>query len=438
MKKIDKELQEGEIFRFKLSNGLDVVLMKDSSAPLAAVNLWYKVGSKDEQPGKSGFAHLFEHMMFQGSENVGKAEHMKLISDVGGWMNGTTSKDRTNYFEVVPANQLRLAFWLEADRMRSLAVNEDNFENQRSTVKEERRLRVDNAPYAPVFYELLDELAYQNWAYKHSVIGSMKDLDKAALEDVIDFHNRYYKPNNAVLAIVGHFDAQETVALIKEYFEDIPTGEDPPDVDLNEPDQTAERHMVWRDRFAPMPAYACAYHIPKYGEKDYYTLELIEKILFDGESSRLYRTLVEEHQAALHLFGGVDAKIGPSVFMLFAQIAPGHTVSEIDRLVENEIIKLRKEPVSGRELQKVKNKCKAETIAHMEKVHYKADLLCKYTAMFDDPKMIYNELERYISVTAADIVEAANRYFQKENRSLIEVVPVRQNADPAQNASGAA
>lgn len=426
MKKGSRDSGEGKIHRLRLKNGLDVVVMKDSSAPVVAVNLWYKVGSKDEKPGKSGFAHLFEHMMFQGSENVSKAEHMKLISDVGGWMNGTTSKDRTNYFEVVPANQLRLALWLEADRMRSLAVNEENFENQRSTVKEERRLRVDNAPYAPVFYELLDELTYQNWAYKHSVIGSMEDLDKAVLEDVVDFHKRYYKPNNAVLAVVGHFETQETITLIKEYFEDIPSGSDPPEVDLDEPMQTAERRTVWKDRFAPMPAYACAYHVSKYGDQDYYSLELIEKILLDGESSRLYRTLVEDHQVALHLFGGVDPKIGPGTFMLFAQVTPGHTIPEIENLVERETERLKTELVSDRELQKVKNRCKAEAASHMEKVHSSADLLCKFTAILNNPDLIYTEIDRLLMVSADDINKVANKYFRKENRSVIEVVPVQR------------
>lgn len=424
-----KEPTEGEILRLKLTNGLDVVFMKDSSAPLVAVNLWYKVGSKDEKPGKSGFAHLFEHMMFQGSRNVGKAEHMKLIDDVGGWMNGSTSKDRTNYYEVVPSNQLRLALWLEADRMKALDVNQENFENQRSTVKEERRLRIDNAPYAPVFYELLDEFAYQNWAYKHSVMGSMEDLDNAALADVIDFHKTFYSPDNAVLAIVGNFQAEEAVQLVKEYFGDIPAGNHRATIDLSEPQQTAEKRMTWQDKFAPLPAYVCAYHMPPYGEKDYYILELIEKILFDGESSRLYRRLIEDQQAALRLFGGVDSKIGPNIFMAYAQIAPNHSLAEIESIIETELERLTDEPVSERELQKVKNKFKADYISSLEKVHFKADQLCKYTMVFDDPNLFYRELDRYLERTAADIQTAAKVYFTRENRSVIEIVPAGQAAE---------
>ncbi len=313
--------------------------------------------------------------------------------------------------------------------MSSLAVNRDNFENQRSTVKEERRLRVDNAPYAPVFYELLDELTYQNWAYKHSVIGSMADLDKAVLDDVIEFHNRFYKPNNAVLAIVGDFNAEETLGLVKEYFEEIASGDNQPPVDLTESEQTSEKRMNWNDKFAPMPAYVCAYHISPYGAKDYYTMELIEKILFDGESSRLYRLLVEEQQAALHLFGGVDSRIGPSTFMFFAQIAPGHSIGEIETMIENELKKLKNERVADRELQKVKNKFKAEHITRLERAYYKADLLCKYTAVFDDPNLFHNELDRFLEVTPEDIQKAANRYFRRENRSVIEVVPARKTVE---------
>lgn len=413
---------EGEIFRLQLENGLDVVLLKDLSVPIVAVDLWYKVGSKNEQPGKSGFAHLFEHMMFQGSQNVGKAEHMKLIEDVGGWMNGSTSKDRTNYYEVVPANQLRLALWLEADRMRSLNLNQENFENQRATVKEERRQRVDNAPYAPVFYELLDELTYQNWAYKHSVIGSMQDLDNATLEDVIAFHDRFYKPNNAVLSIVGSCSASEALEMVREYFEDIPAGNHIAAVDLAEPPQTQERRMEFADKFAPLPAYACSFHIPPMGEKDYYALEVIEKILMDGESSRLYRRLVEEKQAALHLFGGVDSRMGPSIFMFFAQITPGHSIAEVEQLFENELTDLRNEPISNRELQKAKNKLKAENAARMEKVHTRADLLCNYTTIFDDPNLLYHELDRYLEITPDDIRRAAEKYLVRENRNVIEVL----------------
>ena len=212
-KKLVSEPEEFQLTGLQLENGLQVIMLKNHQVPVVAVDIWYKVGSKDEKPGKSGFAHLFEHMMFEGSENVGKAEHMKLLTDVGGTVNGSTTQDRTNYWQVVPANQLELALWLEADRMRSLKINRENFENQRATVKEERRLRIDNQPYMPVIYELKDQIAHENFAYQHSVMGSMEDLDRATLEDVTAFHSLYYRPNNAVLTVVEILSCSRLIHL---------------------------------------------------------------------------------------------------------------------------------------------------------------------------------------------------------------------------------
>lgn len=422
-----RQLRGGEIIHIPLQNGLVVNLMNSSMTPLVAVDLWYKVGSKNEEPGRSGFAHLFEHMMFQGSENVGKAQHMKLISDAGGWMNGSTNKDRTNYFEVVPANQLRLALWLEADRMRSLAVTRENFENQRDTVKEERRMRIDNAPYARVFYELMDELVYENWAYKHSLIGSMEDLDRASLEEVQKFHRLYYRPNNAVLSVVGDLDVEETLAMIREYFDPIPEGPPAPAVDLNEPEQTVERRLQWEDKFAPLPAYVCAYHIPPRDQRDHYVMEIVEKILLDGESARLYRRFIEEDQSLLHIYGGVDSKMGPGTFFIFGQIKPGQTMKEIESTLMEEIARLQNERIKTRELQKVKNQFKSDFVTKLEKAYYKADLLCYYTTCFNDPELLYHELDHYMEITPDDIQRVAQTYFSVKSRNVIEVYPAHKN-----------
>jgi predicted Zn-dependent peptidase len=425
--KDNKKAKEGKISRFCLKNSLDVILLSDKSTPIVAVNIWYKVGSKDELKGKSGFAHLFEHMMFQGSAHVGKAEHMKLINDVGGWMNGTTSKDRTNYFEVVPSNQLRLALWLEADRMKSLAVNEDNFENQRSTVKEERRLRIDNAPYAPVFYELLDELAYENWAYKHSVMGSIQDLDNAQIQDVIKFHQTYYKPNNAILSIVGDIDEKATLEIVREYFEDIPAGSTPLRVDLAEPDQTSEKRMTWQDRFAPLSGYTCSYHVPGYGQEDYYCLEFIEKLLFDGESSRVFQRLVEKDESAQHIYGGLDSKIGPGTFMFFGQVKPDSSISQIEKGFEEELSRIKETMISEKEFKKINNRIKADYVDKFERVHYKADLLSKYTFIFDNPELIFSEINAFEKIGRKTIKEVANKYFDKNKRNVIEIIPSSEN-----------
>ncbi|MEJ2637577.1 MAG: pitrilysin family protein [Calditrichia bacterium] len=387
------------------------------------MNLWYKVGSRNEQPGKSGFAHLFEHMMFQGSENVGKAEHMKLISDVGGTVNGSTTQDRTNYWEVVPANQLELALWLEADRMRSLNISRENFENQRDTVKEERRLRVDNQPYMRVVFELKDDLAYSNFAYKHSVIGTMKDLDNADLDDVRQFHAIYYRPNNALLSLVGDFEVRDALTLIHKYFDNIPAGPAVPPLDLAEPPQASEKRSVFEDPFAPFPAYLISFHIPDRTHPDYYALELIERILFDGESSRFYRSLVEEKELALHTFGGGDGKFGPGLFFHFAQIKPGHTVRELEQEVLSQFDRLLNEPVTQAELEKARNKIKSDFISRQETVREISDHLCMYSMLFDDPRLLRTEIDRFLHLTREDLLTVARKYFTHAQRSVIEVYP---------------
>lgn len=417
------EPDENTLNGLVLPNGLRVVMIKKSETPVVAVDIWYKVGSRDEKPGKSGFAHLFEHMMFQGSENVGKAEHMKMINDVGGMVNGSTSQDRTNYFQVVPANQMELALWLEAERMRSLRINLENFENQRSTVKEERRLRIDNQPYMRVLYELKDEVAYTNFAYKHSVIGSMEDLDRASLQDVKDFHDLYYRPNNAVLSVVGDFSVVETTRLLQEHFGSIPAGESVPGSDLTEPDFRKENRHNYQDPFAPFPALMVSYLIPERTHPDFYALELLEKILFDGESSRFYRSLIEDRQLALHMFGGNDGKFGPALFFIFAQLHPGKDLHDLEKSVQKEFESICSSKVSSTELEKAKNKVRTDFISQEETVRSLADLLCLYTTIYEDPSKLFRELRSFEQVTVEDLQQAASRYFIPEKKSVIEIYP---------------
>ncbi len=421
-------LGEERIFRHRLKNGLTVILLEDNSLPIVAVDIWYKVGSKNEVPGKSGFAHLFEHMMFEGSANVGKAQHMKLVNDVGGTINGSTSHDRTNYWQVVPSNQLELVLWLESDRMRSLDLSPENFENQRSTVKEERRQRIDNQPYVPVLFELKDELAFELFPYKHSLIGSMEELDAAVLEDVRRFHDTYYKPNNAILTVVGDIKVEDALELVQRYFEDIPAGEPVPQVVVAEPIQNSEKRLRFDDPFAPFPAYIAAFHTPGRTDSDYYVLECIEKILFDGESSWLYHRLVEEQQIALHLVGGGDGKFDASLFFLFAQLHPGNKLADLEMGIETVLARLREDRMDERVLKKAKNKLKAEYISRQETVRERADLLCMYEMLFNDPEMVHKELDKFMAVSSDDIRRVANRYLTRKNCSTIEVYPGGQNS----------
>src|SRR4051794_36513978 len=288
-----------DVKRAKLDNGLRVVMLVDHTTPTVAVDVVYDVGARNEERGRTGFAHLFEHMMFQGSRNVPRGEHFKLVTGHGGQLNGTTSSDRTNYFEMLPSSELALGLWLEADRMKSLDVSQKNFENQRSVVKEEYRMRVENAAYVPASIRL-EELVFQGyWPYEHPSIGTMRDLDAAQLDWVRAFHDAYYAPNNAVLSIAGDFDEAQARDLVRRYFGDarparVPNFEPPP-----LPEQAQPRSTVIEDAHAKLPAVFAGWTIPARYEPDHYALELASMLLGDGESSRLHRVLVRERSLAV-------------------------------------------------------------------------------------------------------------------------------------------
>src|SRR5918997_1457344 len=288
-----------------LKNGLRVITVEDHSAPVVAISITYNVGSRNERKGRTGFAHLFEHMMFKGSENVGSGEHFLLVFNNGGSMNGTTNEDRTNYFEVLPANQLDLALFLEADRMKSLAITKENLDNQRNAVQEERRLGVDNQAYGKSG-EVQQELLYDNFAYKHSVIGSMEDLNAANVEDVAAFFKMYYAPNNAVLVLVGDFKTEEALAKIRTHFESIPRQPDPPAVDMAEPQQKQERRDSLNDMLARAPRVDIAFKAVPGNTPDFYALQVLGAVLQSGQSSRLYQKLVKEKEMVTSVGGFMD------------------------------------------------------------------------------------------------------------------------------------
>ena len=338
---------------FKLTNGLRVILSEDHSAPTYSIDVSYNVGSRDEREGRTGFAHLFEHMMFQGSENVGKGEHMLLVQNNGGGMNGTTNEDRTTYFETLPANQLDLGLFLEADRMRSLVINQANLDNQRNAVQEERRIGIDNQPYGKTF-EAIDETAYDNFAYKHSVIGSMADLNAATVEDVAGFFKTYYAPNNAVRHPGGRLqDARMPSPRSSKYFESIPAQKAPPPVDMTEPPQKAERRKALEDTFARQPRLDIVYKGPAGNTPDWYALSVLGRVLATGQSSRLYQKLVKEKEVATNAIGGVDDRRGPSLFQFAISIRPGKDFAEVEKLLYEEVERVKNEPVADWELEKV-------------------------------------------------------------------------------------
>jgi predicted Zn-dependent peptidase len=422
------QLPHTPIEQFTLANGLRVILSEDHAIPVVSVAVYYNVGSRNERIGRTGFAHLFEHMMFQGSENVPKAAHFQHISNAGGTMNGTTSSERTNYFETLPANQLPLALWLESDRMRSLKVTQENLDNQRSAVQEEKRLRIDNQPYVPAFL-LVDELIFQNPANAHSTIGSMEDLDDATVEDVQEFFRVYYAPNNAVLTIVGAFDSTEARALVEKYFASIESQPAPPTVDVNEPPDVAKREDLHQDPYAPVPAFIIGWKIPPRRTPDFYALSLANELLTEGESSRLYQKLVKGTESVVQIQGGVDSRRGPSAAFIFAIPKPGEEVATIRQAIMDEIKQLAANGPTAEEMEKLQNGLRNDAVRVRQSSLFRAQRLAEFALYDNDPNLFNTEHERYMSVTADEIKDVVTRYMDTDNRVTLDIVPAQKAAE---------
>lgn len=403
-----------------LKNGLHVILYRDKKVPLVNVTLHYRVGSSHEDLGKSGLAHLFEHMMFQGSENVGKAQHGRYVDSVGGNWNASTSKDRTGYFETVPSNALDLVLWLEADRMRSLRVTEENFENQRQTVIEEKKQSYDNRPYGTALLRF-DALAYQNWAYAHPIIGSVDDLRKAKVEDAVRFHHKHYGPDNATLVVAGDILEEETWDVVRRNFEDIHSTTDSHFPDLSEPCQQQEKLEVVRDELAPLPAIHRGYHVPPAGSSEHYALSMLALILSKGESSRLYRRMVYENNWVAGISVGLTHYRGPQMLVFWCQLQDTVETSLIQKVLDEEILRIIEEKVSSLELEKVKSQVLYQFVANRATIHGKGEALAQYMTYFGDPTLINHEVERYLEVTAEEIQETAERILVPTNKTTLIV-----------------
>ncbi len=410
------------IQQLMLNNGLRVVLSEDHAAPTVSLCVTFDAGSRNELPGHTGFAHLFEHMMFQGSQNVGKGEHLILVRVNGGDVNGTTGDDSTNYYERVPANQLDMALFLESDRMRALRITPANLDNQRNTVQEERRLRMDNQPYGKTG-EIIEDLAYDNFAYKHSTIGSMADLNAAGLADVAQFFKTYYAPNNAVLSLVGDFNTPEAVAKIKKYFEDIPAQPAPPAVDMTEPAQTAERRTVVEDSFARLPRLDVVYKTVPADTPDWYALDMLGDILFGGPSSRLYQKLVKEKAVALQIAGGIDLRRGPALFQAFALLKPGQDAGEVEKLIYEEFEHIKADGVTAAEIDKIRIQDRLQQAESLTSTLGRARTLGRYAVYFHDPNLINTTLANYSQVTPADIQRVARQYLGATQRTVVLTNP---------------
>jgi predicted Zn-dependent peptidase len=428
------QLPPTPIEEFKLPNGLRVVLSRDTAVPVVSVAVYYNVGSRNERKGRTGFAHLFEHMMYQGSENVGKGDYMKAVQNAGGTLNGTTSTERTNYFLTLPSNQLPLALWLESDRMRSLKVTQENLDNQREVVKEEKRFRVDNQPYVPAFLRF-SELVFQNFSNAHSSIGSMEDLDAANLQDVQEFFRIYYAPNNAVMTIVGDFDPKEARSLVEKYFSTIPRQPTPPPVDVAEPTEVVKREELFEDRFAPVPAFLIAWKIPARRTTEYYALSLAGSLLYDGDSSRLYQKLVKGEESVVQVQGGTDERRGPSAWYILVIPKPGNDGKQIRETVMSEIKRMATDGPTPEEMEKLHNSLRNDAVRSRQSSLFRAQGISEFALYDGDPNLFNTELDRYMSITPAQIRDAVMHHIVTDNRVLLEIIPAKPKAPPAAPAS---
>ena len=414
--------------QFSLQNGLRVVLSEDHSAPVVAVAVYYDVGSRDEVRGRTGFAHLFEHMMFQGSENVRKAEHFKYVESNGGELNASTHADFTEFYEFLPSNQLALALWLESDRMRSLKITAANLQNQKEAVKEEKRQSYDNQAYWPALLKM-DEMVFTNWANAHSTIGSMRDLNAATVADVSRFFATYYAPNNAVLVIAGDIDSREAEALVRKYFSSIPRHKPPPKADVSEPLRVAIRKGTISDAHAQVPALSIAWKIPARRTPDFYAVALLKAILCDGESARLYQLLVKTRALCLEINGTLEPRRGPGQVAVFTINKPESKPDDVRAIIEAEIERIKVEGVTADELTKVKNQFRLDRFLSGSEGEYSSlqtplgrALELGEFALFDgEPSLINTEISSYLAVTANQVREVARKYFVPENTSMLNI-----------------
>lgn len=412
-----------------LKNGLRVITVEDKSAPVVSVVVTYDVGSRDDRQGRTGVAHLFEHMMFEGSENVGRREHTVLVSNYGGFPIGSTGRDRTWYYNTLSANQLDMVLFLEADRMRSLNLTRENLDNQLEVVKEERRLQLTR-PYRRSI-EAVFETLYDSYAYKHLGFGTMQDMDATTVESLKEFFSFYYTPNNAVLTVVGDFKTDEALFKIKKYFESIPRKPAAPLVDITEPEQRAERRATIEDPAARLPRLDVAYKVVPGNHQDLYPLTILSLILQTGQSSRLYQKLVKEKEMANDLSGDVSEMRGPGMFITGVVFRPEQKPEAIEAVIATEIERLKREPVADWEMQKARGLARRDFINSIRDSVSRATLLGSYAALFKDPNLINKRLDGIDAVTKEDVQRVANKYLRPTNRTIVLTMPKQEKAQTA-------
>ena len=418
--------QEGSIKfeEYDLKNGLHVILHEDHSTPIVAVTVMYHVGSKDEDPERTGFAHFFEHLLFEGSENIARGDFDKYIENAGGTLNANTTNDRTFYYEVLPSNQLKLGLWLESERLMHAKINQEGIETQREVVKEEKRQRVDNQPYGSILSETMKR-AYTEHPYQWTTIGSMDHIDAATKEEFIAFYKKFYVPNNAVLSIAGDINIEEAKGWIDEYFAPIPRGKDIDRVSVVEPAQEKEVRANIYDN-VQLPAVVQTYHIPAQGTPDFYAVEMLSTLLSRGESSRFTKVLVDQEQKALFAGAFPFSLEHPGVNIAFAICNMGAKPGDVEALMDQEVDRMKTEPVGEQEFQKLRNQIENDFISSNSTVVGIAESLANYHMYFGDADLINTEIERYMKVTPEDIQRVAKKYFNSNNRVVLYYLPKEQ------------
>jgi zinc protease len=424
-----------------LENGLRVVIAPDATAPVVTVGIYYKIGFRLEPQGRSGFAHLFEHMMFQGSENAPKMQHIKLINSSGGVLNGSTMYDVTNYYEAVPSNAIERVLWLEADRMRALKVDDENLRNQRDVVKEEVRVNVLNQPYGGFPWLDMPPVAFRNWANAHNFYGDFADLDAANLVDVQTFFKTYYVPNNAVLLMLGDIKAEDGLALAKKYFVGIPAGAAPPFADPGEPVQKEERRGHVEEKFGTLPAMAIGYVMPKRRTKEWCAMALLDQAVHGGRVGRIYRELVLEKQIAVEADGGIDDIFGyngPTQMTTKILHKPEYTAEQTLAAFDAVIGEVREKGIGEEELQQIKVKWRSDYFSTLEggrggymPRYGLMHLLACFTLFDGEPQLVNTILDEFLAVTREDVHAAAKKYLLPANRAIVFRTPVKSDAKEA-------
>lgn len=417
-----------EFTEFDLDNGLHVILHQDNSTPIVTVSILYHVGSKNEDPKRTGFAHFFEHLLFEGSENIERGEYAKLVESAGGVLNANTSFDRTFYYETLPSNRLELGLYLESERLLHAKINQDGVDTQRDVVKEERREMVDNQPYGSLLEETLKR-SFTEHPYKWAIIGSLDHLNQASLDEFINFYKTFYVPQNATLSIAGDIDVEKTKELINSYFADIPKGEnDIPRPSIVEPTQKDEIRDIVYDNIQ-LPAVIQAYHMPAQGTEDYYAMDLLTTLLAGGQSSRLYKELVDVQQVALQVGAFPIPMEDPGLFLAYGIANMGKDPESLEKSMTAEIEKVQQELVSEREFQKVQNQIENTFISSNSTVAGIAESLANYHVYFGDANLINTELERYRTVSRQDLMNVANKYLSKEHSVVLYYLPKDQETN---------